>query len=112
MNRKSYSQPAHSHSNYKRINMIKPIGSDTLNPLFVSDDSQREALIAHLKAQNILAVFHYQPLHLSKMGTRFGGKQGDCPVCEDVTDRVLRLPFYNGMTKADQECVVSAIRSF
>ena len=26
--------------------MIKPIGSDTLNPLFVSDDSQREALIA------------------------------------------------------------------
>ena len=26
--------------------MIKPIGSDTLNPLYVSDDAQREALIA------------------------------------------------------------------
>ena len=40
---------------------------------------QRQALIAHLKSRGILGVFHYLPLHISKMGRRFGGKPGDCP---------------------------------
>ena len=50
----------------------------------------RAALIAYLKRRDILSVFHYQPLHLSSMGQRFGGKPGDCPVTEDVADRLLR----------------------
>jgi dTDP-4-amino-4,6-dideoxygalactose transaminase len=73
---------------------------------------QRQALIAHLKARGILAVFHYLPLHLSEMGQRYGGKRGDCPVTEDVSDRLLRLPFYNDLTEADQAMVVEAIREF
>jgi dTDP-4-amino-4,6-dideoxygalactose transaminase len=73
---------------------------------------EREALIAHLKARGILSVFHYLPLHLSGMGQGFGGKKGDCPVTEDVSDRLLRLPFYNSLTEADQERVVGAIREF
>ena len=58
----------------------------------------RQALIEHLKAAGILSVFHYQPLHLSPMGAKFGGKKGDCPVTEDVSDRLLRLPFYNELS--------------
>lgn len=73
---------------------------------------QRQALIAHLKAQGILSVFHYMPLHLSEMGQRFGGRQGDCPVTEEVSNRLLRLPFYNELTEADQASVVAAIREF
>jgi dTDP-4-amino-4,6-dideoxygalactose transaminase len=73
---------------------------------------ERGALIAHLKARGILSVFHYLPLHLSGMGERFGGKKGDCPVTEDVSDRLLRLPFYNDLTEADQERVVGAVREF
>jgi dTDP-4-amino-4,6-dideoxygalactose transaminase len=73
---------------------------------------QRQALIAHLKEQGILSVFHYLPLHLSEMGRRFGGKEGDCPVTEDISDRVLRLPFYNSLTEDDQAGVVSAITEF
>ncbi|MBI5650363.1 MAG: dTDP-4-amino-4,6-dideoxygalactose transaminase [Chloroflexi bacterium] len=72
----------------------------------------RQALIAHLKAQQILSVFHYLPLHLSDMGAQFGGKPGDCPVTEDVSDRLLRLPFYNDMTEADLARVVTAIQEF
>lgn len=72
----------------------------------------RQALIDHLKARGILSVFHYLPLHLSDMGMKFGGKPGDCPVTEDVSDRLLRLPFYNDLTQADQERVVAAIREF
>ncbi len=73
---------------------------------------KRQALIAHLKAQNIISAFHYLPLHLSEMGRKFGGKEGDCPVTEDVSDRLLRLPFYNDLTEADLARVVGAIREF
>ena len=59
--------------------------------------------------ENINSVFHYLPLHLSNMGRRFGGKEGDCPVTESVSDRLIRLPFYNDLSEADQARVVSAI---
>lgn len=72
----------------------------------------RTALIDHLKAQSILAVFHYLPLHLSDMGRKFGGQPGDCPVTEDLSDRLLRLPFFNSMTEAEQGHVIEALRSF
>lgn len=72
----------------------------------------RQALIDHLKAQGILSVFHYLPLHLSDVGRQFGGKEGDCPVTEDISDRLLRLPFYNDLNEADQARVVEAIQKF
>jgi dTDP-4-amino-4,6-dideoxygalactose transaminase len=73
---------------------------------------QRQALIAHLRDREISSVFHYVPLHLSRMGQQFGGKPGDCPVTEDVSDRLLRLPFYNDLTETDQARVVDAIVEF
>ena len=72
----------------------------------------REALITHLKSRGILSVFHYLPLHLSEMGQRFGGKEAHCPVTECVSDRLMRLPFYNELNLADQERVLSAILEF
>jgi len=78
--------------------------------LLLNSLGERQRLIAHLKARGILSVFHYLPLHLSDMGRRFGGKPGDCPVTEDVSDRLLRLPFYNDLTEADQADVVAAIQ--
>lgn len=73
---------------------------------------KRQGLINHLNARDINSVFHYMPLHLSKVGREFGGKEGDCPVTENISDRVLRLPFYNDLTEADQTRVVTAVREF
>jgi dTDP-4-amino-4,6-dideoxygalactose transaminase len=72
----------------------------------------RQALIKHLKADNIQAVFHYLPLNSSEMGARFGGKPGDCPVTEDISNRLLRLPFYNSLTESDQERVIASLCNF
>jgi len=72
----------------------------------------RTALIAHLRIRGILAVFHYLPLHLSEYARRWGGQPGDCPVTEDVSDRLLRLPFFNSMSATQQEQVIAAIREF
>jgi len=73
---------------------------------------ERQALIANLKARGIMAVFHYLPLHFSPMGQRFGGRPGDCLITEHVSDRLLRLPFYNNLTEDEQERVVAAVKEF
>ncbi|MGH7177150.1 MAG: DegT/DnrJ/EryC1/StrS family aminotransferase, partial [Tepidisphaeraceae bacterium] len=73
---------------------------------------KRTALIDHLKSRGILSVFHYLPLHLSDMGRKFGGQVGDCPVTESISDRLLRLPFYNDLTDTDQHKVIDSITAF
>ena len=73
---------------------------------------QRAAFIDHLKSQGILSVFHYQPLHLSEMGLKWGGKPGDCPVTERAGDCLVRLPFHIGLTETDQAEVVRTIKLF
>jgi dTDP-4-amino-4,6-dideoxygalactose transaminase len=80
--------------------------------LLMPDLEKRQALIAHLKERRILAVFHYQPLHLSAMGQAYGGREGDCPVTEWAADRLVRLPFYNGLTEDEQARVIEAVRTF
>ncbi len=72
----------------------------------------RQAFIARLREQGIYTVFHYLPLHLSNMGKEFGGKAGDCPVTEDVSDRLVRLPFYNSLTEEEQSLVIEAVTDF
>jgi dTDP-4-amino-4,6-dideoxygalactose transaminase len=72
----------------------------------------RQRLISHLKSNGILSVFHYLPLHLSEMGRKYGGEVGDCPVTEYVSDRLLRLPFYNSLAENDQEFVIQKIKEF
>ena len=72
----------------------------------------RTALIDHLKQRSILSVFHYLPLHLSNMGQQFGGNTSDCPVTEDVADRLLRLPFFHALTQDEQDEVLAALFAF
>jgi dTDP-4-amino-4,6-dideoxygalactose transaminase len=70
----------------------------------------RQALIAHLKEQGILSVFHYVPLHLSAMGMKFGKRE--CPITEDISSRLVRLPFYNDLTEREQAHVVRSVKEF
>jgi dTDP-4-amino-4,6-dideoxygalactose transaminase len=72
----------------------------------------RQALISHLKAEGILSVFHYVPLHLSDMGRKCGAGQAMCPVTENISSRLLRLPFYNQLTEEENARVVRAVTQF
>jgi dTDP-4-amino-4,6-dideoxygalactose transaminase len=90
--------PAHCEQPYHMFHLLLP------------STERRAALIADLKARGILSVFHYVPLHLSDMGRRLGGRPHACPVTEDVSGRLLRLPFYTDLDEADQASVVAAIR--
>lgn len=72
----------------------------------------RQRFISHMKSHGILSVYHYLPLHLSDMGTEFGGRQGQCPVTELVSDQLVRLPMFNTLTRSEQEQVVDAVLKF
>jgi dTDP-4-amino-4,6-dideoxygalactose transaminase len=92
--------PAHCEQSYHMFYMLMP----TLE--------LRQRLIAHLRQRGIYSVFHYLPLHLSDMGRRYGGRPGDCPITERVSDQLIRLPFHNVLTGDEQEQVIEAISEF
>lgn len=92
--------PAHCDQSYHMYYLLLP------------SLSVRQRLIEHLKSRGILAVFHYLPLHLSDMGRKLGGTEGQCPVTESVSDRLLRLPFFNDLTEAEQDAVIEAVKEF
>lgn len=80
--------------------------------LLLKDEQERDSLIKHLKQKDIVSVFHYVPLHTSKMGRKLGYKEGDLPVTEGVSRRLLRLPVYNDLKTSDQGYIVKEARSF
>jgi len=92
--------PAHCEQAYHMFYLLLP------------DLSTRTAFIQHMSARGVAAVFHYLPLHLSPMGLGSGGRAGDCPVTESVSDRLVRLPFYNELDEADQARAIDAVTSF
>lgn len=91
------SVPAHCEQPYHMYYLVMP------------SLEKRSALISYLNDHNINSVFHYQPLHLSEMGRQFGGEIGDCPVTESISDRLVRLPFYNDLTDEEQSRVIDRI---
>lgn len=80
--------------------------------LILKDLENRTSFMKFLKQREIDSVFHYLPLNYSRMGLHFGGKAGDCPVTESISDRLVRLPFHNSLTEGELSTVVSAIKEF
>ena len=80
--------------------------------LLLPERRSRDRLIESLAERGILAVFHYQPLHLSSMGRREGGRSGQCPVAEDVAERLVRLPFFTALAPAEQDEVIDVVQAF
>ena len=80
--------------------------------LLLPTTEARDGLIAHLGRRGIHAVFHYQPLHASPVGRRYGGRPGLCPVSEDVSGRLVRLPFFTALSASDQDRVIDGVQAF
>ena len=72
----------------------------------------RTKFITWMKAHDILCVFHYLPLHLSDMGLKLGGQPGDCPVTEDISDRLVRLPLFYDLTDTELSHVIDTAKAF
>ncbi len=73
----------------------------------------RDALQAHLRANGVEAIVHYAtPLHLQPAAADLGYGAGSFPVTERLSDSILSLPLFPGMTAEQQDRVVTEIASF
>jgi dTDP-4-amino-4,6-dideoxygalactose transaminase len=80
--------------------------------LLTATPAQQVELLAHLSTREINAVFHYQPLHLTPQGQRFGGHAGQCPVAESAAARIVRLPFHFDLSENELDRVIAAVTEF
>ena len=80
--------------------------------IILKDEETRNGLMDHLRSKGIHSVFHYLPLHLSVVGRSMGYKEGQLPITESMSGRLLRLPFFYELTEEDQATVVKAINDF
>jgi dTDP-4-amino-4,6-dideoxygalactose transaminase len=76
--------------------------------LLLAEDISRSAFLGSLAHADINAVFHYVPLHLSAMGRRVGHAAADLPVTESISERLVRLPLWAGMSEEETDRVVTA----
>ena len=77
--------------------------------VLLPDAERRPEIMGALKDRGINTTFHYVPLHNSEGGRRFALRDTDCPVTIEVSSRLIRLPFYNNLTEADQDRVIEAL---
>tara|TARA_R110001583_G_scaffold111063_2_gene260126 strand:+ start:2331 stop:3461 length:1131 start_codon:yes stop_codon:yes gene_type:complete len=78
----------------------------------VKDIEERSNLIEYLKKQNVMAVFHYIPLHSSMAGKKFGVFYGIDQYTTRESERLIRLPMYYGLQKSKIEKIIDSIKSF
>jgi dTDP-4-amino-4,6-dideoxygalactose transaminase len=79
--------------------------------VLLSPGIERQAVLDEFRRKDILAVFHYVPLHSSPAGRRYGRAHGSLEVTERLPERLLRLPLYAGLSEEQQDRVVETLRS-
>jgi len=65
--------------------------------VLMPDRESRDRMLRHLASESILGTFHYVPLHSAEGGRRFSADHTECPVTDDVSGRLIRLPFFNAL---------------
>ena len=78
----------------------------------LSDLEERTRFIEYMRANDILTVFHYVPLHSAPAGLKYGRFAGEDVYTTAESDRLVRLPLYYKLDKNDREKVISTILDF
>lgn len=76
------------------------------------DLEERTALISYLKANEILSVFHYIPLHSAPAGLKYGRFHGEDVYTTKESERLCRLPLYYGLTEEQVDYIISKVKAF
>jgi len=79
--------------------------------VLLSDGAQRDHVLQYLRSANVNAVFHYVPLHSSPAGMKFGRVSGDMKNTDYLSEHLIRLPLWVGITEAQQKMVAETLRA-
>jgi dTDP-4-amino-4,6-dideoxygalactose transaminase len=74
--------------------------------VLLPDRATRDHALQAMQAQQVHPTFHYVPLHSAPGAERFAVRPTECPVTDDISGRLLRLPFHNNLTFEMAERVV------
>jgi dTDP-4-amino-4,6-dideoxygalactose transaminase len=75
-------------------------------------EAQRDKLRSRLNQGNIpTAIYYPKPLHLQKVFTPLGYREGDFSISESCARRVFSLPMHPYITAEEQEKVAGALKS-
>ena len=91
--------------------MQVPDGRESAYHMFyvlLPDRDRRNDVLEAMGKMGVRGTFHYVPLHTSEAGKTFAARQTDCPVSEDISGRLLRLPFYNNLGDRELDRAVQA----
>ncbi|MBR0148793.1 MAG: dTDP-4-amino-4,6-dideoxygalactose transaminase [Lachnospiraceae bacterium] len=80
--------------------------------LKVKDLKERTGMLAYLNKNDILAVFHYVPLHSAPAGLKFGRFNGDDRYTTSESERLVRLPLYYGLETKNIEYITDTVKRF
>jgi len=93
-----------------------PLNSKQVNHLYViqtKDKGERDDLLNHLKKNDIGVGIHYPiPLHLQKAFSSLGYKEGDFPIIEDFSEKILSLPMFPNMKEEEVGKIIKVIKEF
>jgi len=81
--------------------------------LLLNSPEERSAFIAGMKAEGIMVVFHYVPLHRAPAGLKFCRTHGELSRTEDLSGRLVRLPLWPGLEDEQRrviDCTLSSLK--
>lgn len=93
-----------------RLPVVPPDRDQAYHMFYVllPDQATRDHVLRSLHDRGIMATFHYVPLHSSAMGQKMVTRSSDCPVTDDISGRLLRLPFFNDLAADDIDWIAAA----
>ena len=89
--------PSHCKSSYHMFYLVMP------------NKKLRDNLIDWLNRNKINSVFHYVPLHKSKMSRKYGWDRSKCPITIEISERIIRLPMFYNLKMIEIEYIVEKI---
>lgn len=94
--------------------MSPPFGEHAAHVFFLLMPSleKRDALLEYLRAEQVIATFHYVPLHSSPAGVKYGRTHGSMEKTDSFSNRLVRLPLWAGMSEEQIAFVISSVKSF
>lgn len=91
-----------------------PVGCEHNGHIFyvlLGSGIDRKRVLEEMKRNGVYALFHYVPLHSSPAGQRYGRVHGNLKNTDQLSERIIRLPIWIGMSESDQTRVVDSLKS-
>lgn len=104
------------NNNLKKTNLITPFEDRNVKHvyhLYILQSDKREEIVAFLNSKGILTGVYYPvPLHLQKVYTELGYKEGDLPNAEYLSHRTFAIPMYAELTDEEKSYIINSLKEW